>query len=599
MPMSPPARLPLTSRVFALALAAVTGSPILTAQSASPSQDPPVFRNATDLVSLDVRVIDKDGKPVTDLTQADFTITEDGAPQEITAFATQSFARQTPGPERPGPLRRVSGHAPANAQTRRIFLLVLGRAGMGQSVEGIRDGLNALVRFVTESIGPQDYVAVYGYNRLTDFTTDRDAILSVLDRYRQHSKRIETGLGMSEAGLRGIYGNGEPFPATQKLIDQVFASSPGLVVRRLAPLSGKEIAKLEERRRQMLDDMLLAALPSGDSFASQRLDLLRNELPDEVPVPGARPSSSRRREPFDDVLATTILKGMKDVGAAYSGLEALRPLEGEKHLILMSPGGITGLGEDGARDLGRAASDARVVVHVIHTGGLSSSSIGMASQSRTLAMLTGGRFDANKFPRAAMDLDRINEETSFAYLLGYQLPDGPPKARFREIRVTVNRPGVRVSHRHGYFWPAEFSGETIRKTLKYTRIGTAAEYYKEIDDIAFTATASAAKVPPLTARFHLLIDPARFSFEPTTSGRVMASVEIAVFCLDSKQRPVGDAWKTVELDLSDVRRNQLEKEGRLAVDIEVPLTARADSAKVVVYDYGADVLGSRNVKVPK
>ena len=79
----------------------------------------------------------------------------------------------------------------------------------------------------------------------------------------------------------------------------------------------------------------------------------------------------------------------------------------------------------------------------------------------------------------------------------------------------------------------------------------------------------------------------------------MASVEIAVFCLDSKQRPIGDAWKTVELDLSDVRRNQLEKEGRLVVDIEVPLTARADSAKVVVYDYGADVLGSRNVTVPK
>jgi hypothetical protein len=33
--------------------------------------------------------------------------------------------------------------------------------------------------------------------------------------------------------------------------------------------------------------------------------------------------------------------------------------------------------------------------------------------------------------------------------------------------------------------------------------------------------------------------------------------------------------------------------------LDVPLTARADSAKVVVYDYGADVLGSRNVKVPR
>jgi hypothetical protein len=342
--------------------------------------------------------------------------------------------------------------------------------------------------------------------------------------------------------------------------------------------------------------MLLASLPGGDAFAGMRLQFLTDELPSAPSEPGTRSAESRRGVD-SDLASATSLRGMRDVGSIYAGIEALRALEGEKHLILMSPGGIAMLSDDGARDLGRAASDARVVLNVIHTGGVSSSSIGMSAQSRTLATLTGGRFDANRFPTAAMDLDRINEETTFAYVLGYELPDGPKRTRFREIRIAVHRPDLRVSYRHGYFWPAEFSGETVRKTLKFTRVGSAAEYAKEIDDLSFAV--SATKAAPLNARFDLLIDPTRLSFETTPSGRHMASIEVAVFCLDSRQRPVGDAWKTVELDLSETRRDVLHRTGQLAVQIEVPLTARADSAKVVVYDYGADVLGSKNVKVPK
>src|SRR5687767_13376151 len=55
----------------------------------APGQDqpqvPPTFRGAIDFVSVDVIVTDGD-KPVLDLAQSDFEITEDGKPQTIEQF---------------------------------------------------------------------------------------------------------------------------------------------------------------------------------------------------------------------------------------------------------------------------------------------------------------------------------------------------------------------------------------------------------------------------------------------------------------------------------------------------------------------------------
>lgn len=43
----------------------------------------PTFRSRTDLVQLDISVLDKDRRPVRGLTAADFTVLEDGKPQSV------------------------------------------------------------------------------------------------------------------------------------------------------------------------------------------------------------------------------------------------------------------------------------------------------------------------------------------------------------------------------------------------------------------------------------------------------------------------------------------------------------------------------------
>ena len=55
-----------------------------TAQQGDAQQ--PVFRGGIDFVRVDVIVSDKKAQPVTDLTQADFEVLEDGKPQSIEQF---------------------------------------------------------------------------------------------------------------------------------------------------------------------------------------------------------------------------------------------------------------------------------------------------------------------------------------------------------------------------------------------------------------------------------------------------------------------------------------------------------------------------------
>src|SRR5262245_60697239 len=71
-------------RRIILTLAAVSALVIATsAQQAQQNQQPPVFRSSTRLAVMTVSVKDKDGKVIEGLTPKDFTVTEDGKPQEI------------------------------------------------------------------------------------------------------------------------------------------------------------------------------------------------------------------------------------------------------------------------------------------------------------------------------------------------------------------------------------------------------------------------------------------------------------------------------------------------------------------------------------
>ena len=82
-------------RIPVALLLAVLSAAIAAAQQAPPPQEPPpaqepppvTFRVEVNYVEVDAVVTDAQGRVVTDLTQADFDVLEDGRPQKVSAFS--------------------------------------------------------------------------------------------------------------------------------------------------------------------------------------------------------------------------------------------------------------------------------------------------------------------------------------------------------------------------------------------------------------------------------------------------------------------------------------------------------------------------------
>ena len=87
----------MKAHLLTLAVCGLLVVDMSTAQDTQPQK--PVFRSESEVVTVDVVVLDKHGDSVRDLAQADFTIAEDGRSQVVRFFqpvVTSGVARQRP-----------------------------------------------------------------------------------------------------------------------------------------------------------------------------------------------------------------------------------------------------------------------------------------------------------------------------------------------------------------------------------------------------------------------------------------------------------------------------------------------------------------------
>ncbi|MDO8795842.1 MAG: VWA domain-containing protein, partial [Vicinamibacterales bacterium] len=169
----------------------------LSAQQAPPPapQQPPVtFRTEVNYVEVDATVTDAKGNPVTDLTQADFEITEDGKPQKITTFAVLNIP--VVRDDRPVPTAEpIERDVQSNDRVDgRLYLIVLDSLHT-DPLNGLRVK-QAARTFIERRFGTNDLAAVIHTGGRSewgqDFTNNRRLLLASIDRFVGEKLRSQT-----------------------------------------------------------------------------------------------------------------------------------------------------------------------------------------------------------------------------------------------------------------------------------------------------------------------------------------------------------------------------------------------------------------------
>ncbi len=169
-------------------------------KEAKKSADDDVVKVTSNLINLDVIVKDKKGKAITDLKPEDFTVFENGVPQQIEFFDSTLTSRNEAAKPTTATASTEPGPRTPNGFPRNIIALVLdGQSTEAANLNHVRSGM---VKYIRERISDNDSVALFsisaGLQLLQPFTQDKAKLIAAVEKAYDSS----TGSKTSEA--RGL-----------------------------------------------------------------------------------------------------------------------------------------------------------------------------------------------------------------------------------------------------------------------------------------------------------------------------------------------------------------------------------------------------------
>ena len=421
--------------------------------------------------------------------------------------------------------------------TRRTFVFVLA----GGLYQNVFKALDRTIAFIRTGLEPEDAVGLLAYDRSTPLTTDHEAVARVLERYKTNYDRLYNNLWKATVVTKpALFGTKKPddprvLAAQAKVRAEIDAIFDGL--RPTRPIV--ELVRGLDRVVPITDNATLNAVASGSN-------------------------------------------GIK-LGA---GIELLRFVEGEKHLVFMSSGGLASDDEDVAKRVARPAADAGVIVDMI-------GNYAFSWGSRKVAELTGGHYSTLDYTDKS--LDKIDRKSRFSYLLGYTPLNPALDGGFREVDVKVDRRDVVVRFGMGYYArpePEPPDPAVLKELLLRARVETA------LSDAAFATDiplgVNAILLPRMgiqsEVRVELKIDASRMGWA-TDAGTRTARVELRAFSADATEAILGEFSERLEFEASEQTYAQWLQNG-IRRNIRVPVIGVPKYVKVVLYDYGSDRVGS-------
>ena len=356
------------------------------------------FKAGVDLVVFDVSVLDQRREPVRGLIANDFTVTDGGTEVPIQTF--QAVDLPTTNAPMTGWMRDVAPDVQRNdVSDNRILVIVLDDALARNVLNADRPAAIQQTRVIAnrfiDGMGPRDLAAVvfpFDKSGGQDFTNDKARLRRAVARFS----------GNSESRLLAEPGGAVAF--RDRFLAESLATTLRSIAGYLGDIPNKRKAIVLVSEGIPMDAAALGtrqSLADGDESAGE----LRNVLREVRAALDLAQRSNVAIYPFNPagLLATS--------SARTRGTE----------------GGGTGL-DPGAPDNDSHKHDFLSL---------------LASDTGGIAVI-----DSNEERPAVAQVFR---ETSSYYLLGCVAPTGIKRGRFRKVSIRVNRPGLIVRSRTGYF----------------------------------------------------------------------------------------------------------------------------------------------------
>lgn len=167
----------------------------------------------------------------------------------------------------------------------------------------------------------------------------------------------------------------------------------------------------------------------------------------------------------------------------------------------------------------------------------------------TLSTDTGGKafFDSNDFAPAFAQVQRDSSEY---YAVGFHSSNPARDGKYRKLTIRVNRPGIKLEYRPGYYAPADFrhSGQEDRERELQDQLASdmpATDIALYMDAMYFRMDDNRYYVP-----VSLIVPGSQIPFVKG-GDKDKATLDIIGAVLDSHKLPIGRARETVKLNLDE------------------------------------------------
>ena len=512
----------MVAGIALLALGVPAAQPVFAQDSSQLSNTPQggfVIKANAELVLTNVVARDsKTGEVVKGLKQSDFKIYENGKEQAIDTFDSESVDMATPLNEAtvsglaagPAGSKAVAVAKPEELRNHRLIVMFFDLTSM--QPEDLERSVEAAQTFLRTKLQAADLVALVSLgDTLTvdqDFTADKDALIKEVGAYNGTE-----GQGFAQ----GANANSNQVEDTTAYTPDESEYNDLNTDRELFALRAisQSLAKINEKKS-------LLYFSGGIS---------RDGIENEASIRAAINAAVRA----DLAIYSVDTRGLQTVGS---------------------------LGDASTGSLrGQAAFNGGSLMTNMNAN------FGSQEVMTTLSTDTGGTafLDSNDFAPA---FAKVQSDTSAYYAIGFHSSNPARDGKYRRLTVKVNRPGIKLEFRPGYYAPADFrhSGKEDREQELEDQLASdlpATDMAVYLDAMYFRLDESRFYVP-----VSLVVPGSQIPFVKG-GDKDKATLDIIGEVIDEVKRPIGHVRETVKLNL-DQTVNARQKNIQYTTSFNLP-----------------------------